>query len=199
MAGRARSSGRRRAATWLSSALVACVLVACSGAEPSSGSVPDPNAYQEPSGNPQQALLNGEVLLSNPEQPPANAQEAPANPQQPNPPSGSAAATGGSTRCNEFCVNIGVTCATACANLCGQIASVAAPCVAVASRFVSCVTGVQITCTADGVLHFRNRGDCQDEGDAIRACADAVTATASSDQRGNMTTLPPPPGNGNGN
>jgi hypothetical protein len=179
-------------------ALAVCVLGACSGTTGSSGSVPDPNPVQDPAGNPEQALLNGQVPLSNPEQPPTNSEAAPPNPQQPSAPRGSSAATGGGAMCNQFCVNVGTTCATACANFCGQIVSVAAPCVAAASRFVSCIIGVQITCTADGVLHFRNRDDCQNESDAVQACADSATM-AVDNRRGNVTTLPPPPGNSDGN
>jgi hypothetical protein len=155
-------------------ALVACALAACSsGTARSSGPVPDPNAAQEPPGNPQEALLNGEVPLFNQQQPPENAEEAPPNPEQSKGSSGGGGAslTG---NCNNFCGNVGVNCLRACANLCGQVSSVVAPCVAAASNYVSCITGLSIICNGNGRLEVSGPRDaCNAEADALTNCVDA--------------------------
>ncbi len=177
MAGRTRST-RPNAATWRGplAALVACTLAACSsGTAASSGPVPDPNAYQDPPGNPQEALLNGEVPLSNQEQPPGNAEEAPTNAEQPNAPNGSSGGSASVTSsCNNFCVNVGVNCSRACANLCGEVSTVVAPCLAAASRYVSCITGLSVICNGNGRLEVSGPRDaCNDEASSLTDCVNA--------------------------
>jgi hypothetical protein len=191
MAERTRSSARRKAATWSPSfvALVACGVAACSsGTAQTSGPVSDPNPAQEPPGNPQDALLNGEVPLGNAEQPPGNAQGAPANPEQPSATNAGSNVFSVGNSCSSVCVNIGVNCTSACARLCGQLTSVVGQCVAAASRYVSCLSGISISCSGNGRLQINGpQNDCESDGNAVTACVDAANSAASGSGPAAMT------------